>query len=105
CGDLTRSRTGRSLAGRPPADAAVCQGGGARMKLSELLRDVPVRAVGGDLDVDITSVTPDSRLVTKGTLFVAIPGTAQDGTAFLPQAVEKGAAAVVVTGTANRADV
>ena len=65
------------------------------MKLSELLRDVPVRELHGDPDVDITSVTPDSRLAGKGALFVAIPGTAKDGTAFIPQAIERGAAAIV----------
>ncbi|MBV8516057.1 MAG: UDP-N-acetylmuramoyl-L-alanyl-D-glutamate--2,6-diaminopimelate ligase [Acidobacteria bacterium] len=67
------------------------------MKLAELLRDAPVRAAQGALDVDITSVTPDSRLVRDGALFVAIPGTAKDGTAFIPQAIEKGAAAIVAT--------
>ena len=42
------------------------------MTLAELLRDVPVREVRGDRNVEITTVTPDSRLVTKGSLFVAI---------------------------------
>ncbi|MGZ5461249.1 MAG: UDP-N-acetylmuramoyl-L-alanyl-D-glutamate--2,6-diaminopimelate ligase, partial [Thermoanaerobaculia bacterium] len=65
------------------------------MKLADLLRDVPVREVRGDANIDITAVTPDSRLVTKGSLFVAIPGTAKDGTQFVPQAREKGAAAIV----------
>jgi UDP-N-acetylmuramoyl-L-alanyl-D-glutamate--2,6-diaminopimelate ligase len=64
------------------------------MKLRDLLRDVPVTATAGDLDVEVTSVTPDSRLVTPGALFVAIPGTAKDGAEFIPQAVEKGAAAI-----------
>ncbi|HET8774562.1 MAG TPA: UDP-N-acetylmuramoyl-L-alanyl-D-glutamate--2,6-diaminopimelate ligase [Thermoanaerobaculia bacterium] len=68
------------------------------MKLADLLRDVPVREVRGDLNAGITGVTPDSRLVTKGALFVAIPGTAKDGTEFIPQAREKGAAAIVAEG-------
>ncbi|HEX8409235.1 MAG TPA: UDP-N-acetylmuramoyl-L-alanyl-D-glutamate--2,6-diaminopimelate ligase [Thermoanaerobaculia bacterium] len=46
-------------------------------------------------DVEISSVTPDSRLVTPGALFVAIRGTAKKGSEFIPQALEKGAAAVV----------
>lgn len=65
------------------------------MKLSELLRDVPLREVRGTTDLEITSVTADSRLVREGALFVAIPGTAKDGAQFIPQALEKGAAAVV----------
>ena len=64
------------------------------MRLEDLLRDVPVRAIHGDANVDITSVTPDSRLVKPGALFVAIPGTAKDGAQFIPQAREKGAAAI-----------
>lgn len=67
------------------------------MKLADLLRDVPVRELRGETDVDITNVTPDSRLVTDGALFVAIPGTARDGTQFIPQAVDKGAAAIVAS--------
>lgn len=65
------------------------------MKLRDLLRDVPVRSTSGDIDTDITMVTSDSRLVKKAALFVAIPGTQQDGMKFVPQAVEKGAAAIV----------
>ncbi len=65
------------------------------MTLAELLRDVPVRELRGDRNVEITTVTPDSRLVAKGSLFVAIPGTAKDGAAFIPAAVDKGAAAIV----------
>ena len=65
------------------------------MTLAELLQDVPVREVHGDRNVEVTSVTPDSRLVVPGALFVAIPGTAKDGTAFIPAAREKGAAVIV----------
>src|ERR1700730_1442168 len=65
------------------------------MKLRDLLRDVPVRATHGDLDVEVTAVTSDSRMVTRGALFVAIPGLQQDGAKFVSQAVEKGAVPVV----------
>ncbi len=65
------------------------------MKLSELLSGVDVVASKGDLSIDITSISADSRLAGKGALFVAIPGLQQDGSKFIGQAVEKGAAAVV----------
>ena len=58
------------------------------MKLTELLRDVPVLAVHGDGQTEIQSVTPDSRLVKPGALFVAIPGTARDGAEFIQGAVQ-----------------
>ena len=64
------------------------------MKLRELLRDVPVAAVHGDDQVEIAAVVGDSRLVRKGAIFFAIPGLQQDGAVYVPQAIEKGAAAV-----------
>lgn len=68
------------------------------MKLRDLLRDVPVRATRGDLDVDISMVTADSRLVKKGAVFVAVPGLQQDGSKYIAQALQKGAAAVIGPG-------
>jgi UDP-N-acetylmuramoyl-L-alanyl-D-glutamate--2,6-diaminopimelate ligase len=65
------------------------------MKLSELLRGVDIVHSTGDLSVDITSVSADSRLVRKDALFVAIQGLQQDGAKFIGQAKQKGAAAVV----------
>jgi UDP-N-acetylmuramoyl-L-alanyl-D-glutamate--2,6-diaminopimelate ligase len=65
------------------------------MKLRELLRDVKVRESRADLDVDIASVTADSRLVVPGALFVAIPGFKTDGAKFIDGAIRKGAAAIV----------
>jgi UDP-N-acetylmuramoyl-L-alanyl-D-glutamate--2,6-diaminopimelate ligase len=72
------------------------------MKLADLLRDVPVVSVTGSTDVEVTGVTADSRLVRKGSVFVAIPGTRQDGSKYVPQAVQKGAAAVVVPSAGGR---
>jgi UDP-N-acetylmuramoyl-L-alanyl-D-glutamate--2,6-diaminopimelate ligase len=59
------------------------------IKLSELLR----RDVSAD--PMITGVTADSRKVAPGALFVALPGAAADGRAFIPQALSQGAAAVL----------
>jgi len=59
------------------------------LRLSELLR----RDVSSD--PEITSVTSDSRKVAPGALFVALPGSAADGRAFIPQALARGAAAIL----------
>jgi UDP-N-acetylmuramoyl-L-alanyl-D-glutamate--2,6-diaminopimelate ligase len=65
------------------------------MTLRELLDGVPVKESRGDLDVEITIVTADSRLVAPGALFVAVPGFKTDGATFIDAAVSKGAAAIV----------
>ncbi len=46
--------------------------------------------------IQICGVTADSRRVSEGWLFVAIPGFHRDGTRYIPEAVAAGAAAVVV---------
>jgi UDP-N-acetylmuramoyl-L-alanyl-D-glutamate--2,6-diaminopimelate ligase len=67
------------------------------VRLSELLRR--------DLSSDpvITGVTADSRKVAPGSLFVALPGTAADGRAFIPQALSQGAAAVLAPSDTDAA--
>ena len=47
----------------------------------------------------ITGVTNDSRMVDKGSLFVAIKGAAADGHRFIAAAVKKGASAIVYSST------
>lgn len=47
-------------------------------------------------DPDILAVTADSRRAGAGTLFFALRGAKQDGSAFIPLAVSQGAAAVIV---------
>ena len=56
-------------------------------------------AVGGERagdDVDISSVTTDSRQASPGALFVALAGERTDGHRFVQDAVARGAAAVLV---------
>ena len=65
------------------------------MNLSSLLRALPAYAIHNARDVDITRITPDSRQVIPGALFVAIPGVNVDGARFIPDALARGAAAIV----------
>lgn len=62
------------------------------MKLSQLLR-----AIGAPCpqEADITALTCDSREVVSGALFVALEGANADGRAYIPDALARGAAAVV----------
>ncbi len=68
------------------------------MKLSALLRQVPgvVAAVGNIEDVEITSLCADSRQAAPGALFFCTPGLRMDAHDFAPQAVSKGAVALIV---------
>jgi len=66
------------------------------MRLSALLAALPrYAAPPADADPEITGLTADSRQVTAGGLFVAIPGEYFDGRRFIPDALARGAAAVV----------
>ena len=65
------------------------------MKLKELLKDIPVVAVVGSEDIEITGVNIDSRRIKEGHLFVAMKGTQVNGHKFVPKAVELGAKAVL----------
>ena len=47
------------------------------------------------LGTELTAVTTDSRTVTPGCLFAAIPGERVDGHDFIAQSLEKGAACVI----------
>ena len=66
-----------------------------KMKLSELVTRLHKPLVAGSLDVDVASVTADSRQVEAGSVFVAIRGTQVDGRRFIGQAAEAGAVAVI----------
>ena len=67
------------------------------MKLSELAGAIPDKyEIIGNGDVQIDSLCTDSRKASPGSLFFCIPGLHIDAHDLAPQAVEKGAAALVV---------
>ncbi len=55
----------------------------------------PAFQIHGPTDIPVESLAYDSRRVTPGALFFALPGTKTEGTAFLEQALDQGARAVV----------
>ena len=64
-------------------------------KLTDILKNTPVREVCGDTAAAIGGLVYDSRAVKPGDCFFAVPGTQSDGHDYIPIAVEKGAAAIV----------
>src|ERR687891_2623550 len=62
------------------------------MQLREFLGD----AARAPPPVEVTALAYDNRLVAPGTLFFCVPGFTRDGHEFAPDAVARGAAALVV---------
>jgi UDP-N-acetylmuramoyl-L-alanyl-D-glutamate--2,6-diaminopimelate ligase len=85
----------RERAGQPGAD------GGGRSGLDErmlTLSDLFAEAHGPAAGAAVAGLASDSRKVAPGAVFVAIPGTRADGSAFIADAVGRGATAVVGEG-------
>ncbi len=66
------------------------------MKIKELIEKMDYKLEAGDLDTEISTLVYDSRKVEKNSVFVCISGTVRDAHDFIPEVVEKGAAAVIV---------
>ena len=66
--------------------------------MDTLLQALPRKTVLGRLPPIVTGLAYDSRAVTTGDLFVAVPGLRRDGRLYIPEAVDRGAAAVVTEG-------
>jgi UDP-N-acetylmuramoyl-L-alanyl-D-glutamate--2,6-diaminopimelate ligase len=69
---------------------------GRPVRLHELVGGVDVLGVVGDSGVQITSITHDSRLATRGSCFACIPGAVTDGHDHAGEAVAAGAEALLV---------
>ncbi|MEW6087460.1 MAG: UDP-N-acetylmuramoyl-L-alanyl-D-glutamate--2,6-diaminopimelate ligase [bacterium] len=65
------------------------------MRLEKLLNALPEKKVTGSINIDIDKISSHSKQITNRTLFVAIPGFVHDGLNFVPEALEKGAKAVI----------
>jgi UDP-N-acetylmuramoyl-L-alanyl-D-glutamate--2,6-diaminopimelate ligase len=67
-----------------------------QMTLEELLCGITAIEVDGDVSCEISSIEYDSRRVTPGALFVALPGEHVDGSVYIEEAAQRGAVAVVM---------
>jgi UDP-N-acetylmuramoyl-L-alanyl-D-glutamate--2,6-diaminopimelate ligase len=64
-------------------------------KLAQLLKRMPQYIIHNEWDTEITGITDDSRQVSPGNLFVAIPGFTVDGHQYISTAINAGAVAIV----------
>ena len=63
--------------------------------LNELLNDINVLELHGNIDAGISSVSLDSRIIEPNSLFVALSGNVTDGHNFINEVIEKGAKTIV----------
>lgn len=67
------------------------------MQLNRLLHNVRILDTHGDSAVEVGQIRFDSRQVQPGDVFVAVRGAQVDGHQFIDKAIEKGAAAIVIS--------
>jgi UDP-N-acetylmuramoyl-L-alanyl-D-glutamate--2,6-diaminopimelate ligase len=67
------------------------------LNLNTLLQIAQIEVLdnGGIGDPEILDILYDSRKITNGSLYIAIPGTKNDGDSFIPDAIKKGAVAII----------
>ena len=65
------------------------------MQLKKLVDELAALRVEGPLDRDVAGISYDSRRVTPGMVFVAIPGQKTDGHDFISTAIDRGATAII----------
>lgn len=74
------------------------------MKLINLLKDVNYELIKGSTDVEVSDVIYDSRKVCENCVFVCLKGYNVNGHSFLEDAIDNGAAAVVICEDAEVLD-
>jgi len=67
------------------------------MKFFEIVMETGVEVSQDSADLEITAITTDSRKVTAGNLFFALPGAKTHGAQFINDAIAKGAKVIVVS--------
>lgn len=65
------------------------------MQLRQLIDELAPLRVEGLLDREISGIAYDSRRVTPGMVFVAVPGRRTDGHEYIGTAIDRGASAVI----------
>src|SRR5438132_414907 len=65
------------------------------MQLKELISQIATLSTQGPLEREVAGITYDSRRITPGMVFVAVPGLKTDGHDFILNAIERGASAII----------
>ncbi|MDR0823702.1 MAG: Mur ligase domain-containing protein, partial [Prevotella sp.] len=65
------------------------------MKLQDLLKNIDVTEIKGDIDTDVTGVFTDSRKSVSGSVFIALKGVQVDGHQYINNALDLGAKVII----------
>jgi len=74
----------------------------ANKQLNDLFREVTIINDLPSADISLSGIKIDSRQISEGDLFLAIPGRKHDGHSYIKDAASRGAAAVVGSDPANK---
>jgi len=72
--------------------------------LQEILINVTLSRVSGSLDLELTGIALDSRLVKPGFAFIAVYGTQTNGHDYIEKAIENGASAIIFEANDTETD-
>jgi len=65
------------------------------MILNNLIKDINIKSIIGNTNIDIKGLSYDSRKIDKDFIFFALNGTYNNGTEFVSQAISKGATCII----------
>ena len=71
------------------------------MKLSDLIYDLDYEIICGSTDIEVSGIANDSRKITEGMLYFAIPGANVDGAKFIPDVIRQDVS-VIITEKAEK---
>lgn len=65
------------------------------MRLNDLLKDIEVEEIRGEITAELTNLNTDSRMIETNGIFVAQTGTQVDGHNYIQNAIKNGASVIV----------
>lgn len=70
--------------------------GGRILLLNKLLSNFNYKVLQGDINIEISHISTDSRKIKKGTLFLCLVGSRYDSHDFIQDSIDNGAVAIII---------